>query len=68
MIVMQFHALHVAIIFILKERCYEFWPDKKTGMADYKLIKVNYNDKCPMKDCDKILLDVFSSARVGLKH
>ena len=38
-----------------------------TLQLDCKLVKVSYNDTVPMKEYDKIFLDVFNSSKVGMK-
>ena len=45
--------------------CHPFWPDEKTETLDFKLAKVDYKDTLPMKDCDKVLLHITSSDKVG---
>ena len=46
--------------------------DQSTGRTGFqeqnKLVKVNYIDTFPMKNCDKIVLDVFSTAKVCLNN
>ena len=51
-------------IVFCQETCNQFWPDEKTETVDYKLVKVNYRDTLSMKDCDKVLLEVFSCSKV----
>ena len=34
------------------------------GTFDWKIVKVNYKATVPMKDCDKVLLDVFNNSKV----
>ena len=38
-----------------------------TLQLDCKLVKVSYNDTVPMKEYDKIFLDVFNSSKVWMK-
>ena len=54
----------MSVLCVCQETCYPFWPDERMGTVDCKLVKVNYKDTIPMKDCDKILLEVYSSAKV----
>ena len=52
------------VLCMCQETCFPFWPEERTETADCKLVKVNYKDTIPMKNCDKILLEVFRSAKV----
>ena len=56
----------ICVDWMRQEMCVQFWPDQKIGTVEYKPVEVNYSDTVPMKDCDKILLDVFDSGKVCL--